>query len=75
MESEKHPMTVALNDLGLFVRFYEPGVAESFNDVAQELHTQLCALDTGNLAPWLDLKLCDFVNAWVGTRRGYRKLE
>jgi len=75
MEPDKHPMTVALNDLGLFVRDYEPGVAESFNDVAQELHTQLCALDTGNLDPWLDLKLCDFVNAWVGTRSGYRKLE
>ena len=71
---EKHPMTESLNNMGLFVRDYSEGVAEALNYAASSLHNELCKLDATNLKPWEDIKLVDFINAWVRTKDGYRSL-
>jgi len=60
---------------GLFVRDYDGVCQERLPRIARELHAELCQLDPDSMATgWKDLTVAEFVNAWVDSKSGLRKI-
>lgn len=54
-----------LQNMGLFVRDYDPSTISSLAHAADLLHRQLSKLDNANIKTWMDIPLIEVVNSYA----------